>query len=488
MSSSDRPLVLWASALAVAGLGTWLMFDAMPGINWGIWTGAAAAVLFVFARKRTPTLVVLAFTATVLALGASITADPFISALIVLSVILYLGMAMLLSADATLSRITPVFAIPSPIVAFASAVTESFRRATDALQLVRSSRARSVVRGIAITLPVLVIFTLLLASADPVFAEWRDAIQELLESLAFIPRTIFFIGLLTIVLGAYGFAERNEVPPVRVAGERSAWLGTTERLILLGGVAILLWVFIAVQVSYLFGNLPQAAGSNMTFAEYARRGFAELTIVASISVLLILLGERYGKREKRGLTLGVTIALIVAVLFLLGSAFNRVLLYEQAYGFTTARLYAQSYMVVVTIVLLALAWELRGELDASRLFRTAGMAATLAFIVLIYWNHEAWIAGKNIDRFRESGQLDNRYLVRDLSLNAVPTLVGRLASIPEPARSDLRRALENQYKGRRNLFDNRWFEWNQRRSEARSALENLGTPGLLDQARPVSAP
>ena len=184
----------------------------------------------------------------------------------------------------------------------------------------------------------------------------------------------------------------------------------------------------------------------------------------------------------------MTIALIVAVLFLLGSAFNRVLLYEQAYGFTTARLYAQSYMVVVTIVLLALAWELRGELDASRLFRTAGMAATLAFIVLIYWNHEAWIAGKNIDRFRESGQLDNRYLVRDLSLNAVPTLVGRLASIPEPARSDLRRALENQYKGRRNLFDNRWFEWNQRRSEARSALENLGTPGLLDQARPVSAP
>ncbi|HMA21215.1 MAG TPA: DUF4153 domain-containing protein, partial [Gemmatimonadaceae bacterium] len=229
MSSSERPLVLWASALAVAGLGTWLMFDAMPGINWGIWTGAAAAVLFVFARKRAPTLVVLAFTATVLALGASITADPVMSALIVLSVILYLGMAMLLSADATLSRITPAFAVPSPIVAFASAVTESFRRATDALQLVRSSRARSVVRGIAITLPVLVIFTLLLASADPVFAEWRDAIQELLESLAFIPRTIFFIGLLTIVLGAYGFAERNEVPPVRVAGERSAWLGTTER-------------------------------------------------------------------------------------------------------------------------------------------------------------------------------------------------------------------------------------------------------------------
>lgn len=468
-----RLLTLWAAAGAVAAMGTWITYDAMPGLSWAIWTAAAAAGLFLFARDKSPTLIALAATAVVIAAGASITADEVLCLLILLGAILYLGLAMLLSSSSRISRLTPAFVIPAPIVAFASAVTESGRRAVEALHIVRSNRARSVVRGVVITLPVLTIFTLLLASADPVFAEWRDAIGDLLESWAFIPRTIFFIGLLVIALGAYGYAERNERPADHAPAQPSRWLGATEHLMLLCGVALLLWVFLAVQLSYLFGNLPRVAGSGMTFAEYARRGFAELTVVASMSVGLIIIGERYGKKERRPVVLAITIALIIAVLFLLGSAFNRVLLYEQAYGFTTARLYAQAYMIVLTIALLALAWEIRKDLDVSRLFRRLGAVATIAFLILVYWNHEAWIAEKNIDQIPDTGRLDSDYLVMDLSLNAVPTLVDRLPAIPEPQRSQLRDALEKRYRGRRRMFDRDWYEWNLRRNEARRALAHL---------------
>ena len=37
MGTRIRSLV-WAAALVVAAIGAWLMFDAMPGINWAIWT------------------------------------------------------------------------------------------------------------------------------------------------------------------------------------------------------------------------------------------------------------------------------------------------------------------------------------------------------------------------------------------------------------------------------------------------------------------
>ena len=349
----------------------------------------------------------------------------------------------------------------------------------------RSERARSVLRGVLITVPVVVIFALLLASADPTFAGWRDAIENLLTSWAFLPRTFFFIGMLAITLGAYGFAQREASQPLPVtpSAESPKWLGATERLILLGSVATLFWVFLAVQLSYLFGNLPDITGSGVTLADYARRGFAELTVVATASVILILVSERFGKTDGReGLLRLATIALIVGVLFLLVSAFNRVLLYEAAYGYTTARLYAQCYMIVVGVSLIALIWEIRGTIQPSRLFRVAGIVATIVFVGLVYWNHHAWIAERNIDRLATTGRLDVTYLTRDLSLDAVPTMTRRLPALPEPSRGDLQRALVSRYTGRARIFNRKWYEWNLRTNEAREALLGLGIK--LDGPRP----
>ena len=373
---------------------------------------------------------------------------------------------------------TAVFAIRAPVFAFVFALVESARRAVRVLNVVRSHRAQSVIRGIAITLPVVIIFALLLSAADPIFAAWRDVVDRILSSWSFLPRTIFFFGLLAIVLGAYGFALAASPSPATDSREPLAarqWLGSTERLFLLGGTAALFWIFLAVQLSYLFGNLPSIDGSGMTFAEYARKGFGELTVVASASIALILFGERFGKRdERRGMLRIVTLAVIVAVVLLLASAFKRVLLYEEAYGFTTARLYAQSYMVLVAFALGALGLEVRESLIPSRFFRRTLGAALVLFISLIYWNHESWIAGRNVDRFASTGKLDTVYLTRDLSPNALPALVSGLRTLPEPARTELHRAIVSRYSDPRRSEKRTWFEWNLRAAQARDALLTAG--------------
>ena len=472
-----RELTLWIAAAAVAALGTWVMFDARPGINWGIWTSAAAFGLLPFARRSTSgTLVALAVTASIIAFGAAITAAEFLHFLICLSVIVLLALEMLLSSDPETRRITPTFAVPAPIVAFVTAISEAVHRGLQALHLVRSEGARAVLRGLVITAPVVVIFALLLASADPIFAGWRDAIERLITNWEFLPRTIFFLGMMTIVLGAFGFAAREQTAPAIATPAKTPgkWLGATERLILLSSVAALFWIFLAVQLSYLFGNLPQVQGSGVTFAEFARRGFAELSVVASATFVLILVSERFGQTGRHANALRIaTLAVVVAVLFLLGSAFNRVLLYEQAYGFTIPRLYAQAYMLVVAAALVALGWEMRDDLDPARLFRRIGAIAISVFIVLLYWNHEAWIANRNIDRVAATSRLDTVYLTRDLSANAVPTLIQRLPSIPEPFRSELERALITRYQKRPGTFANQWFEWNYGRSAAEKALKEI---------------
>lgn len=477
IENERRETTIWAAALAVAALGTWVLYDAFPGINWGLWTTAAAMGLFLFLRPPLSSATVLpAAAAMIIAFGAAVTADEFMNFLTVLSVIVLLAFTMLLSPDPRVRRITGLFFISAPIVAFASALMEALSRVSNALRLVRSDRARSVLRGLIITVPVVIVFALLLSTADPIFADWRETLKNLIKDWEFLPRTIFFLALLTIALGAYGYAVYAEAKssPVSERAPRK-FFGPTERLMLLSSIALLFWIFLAVQLSYFFGNLPEVQGSGMTFAEYARRGFAELTVVATASVVLILVSERFGSADGRSGRLRIaTLAVLIGVLFLLGSAFNRVLLYEEAYGFTTARLYAQAYMLIVAVALLVLAWEMKGEIDPSRFFRRTFTTATVVFIVLLYWNHHAWIANRNIDRVASTGKLDIAYLTRDLALDAVPTLVERLPSIPEPLRSDLRRALVARYEKRpRYLFANEWYEWNMRRSAAREALQRI---------------
>jgi hypothetical protein len=148
-------------------------------------------------------------------------------------------------------------------------------------------------------------------------------------------------------------------------------------------------------------------------------------------------------------------------------------LYEDAYGFTTARLYAQSYMLVLAIALVALAVETRNELEVPRLFRRALVAATTIFVVLIYWNHSAWIANKNVDRLASTGKLDTSYLTRDLSFDAVPTLVERLPTIPEPFQNEIRTALKSRYAKQQRRFGKAWYEWNLRTAEAKKAFATL---------------
>ncbi len=470
-----EPRLLWATAAAVAGFGTWMLYDALPGINWVLWTGAAVAGLLVFSRPRrySPRSVLIMGGAPIVIAGAAaVTASPVLWALICLAIVFFLAMQMLLTPGLSPRSITARFAATAPLVALRIAAVQAMRRGVEATHLIRSTRARAWVRGLAITLPVLVGFALLLAGADPIFAAWRDAVGDLVASWEFVPRVAFFMALLVVVLGAYGYASIVSGSSPAMEGKApDRWLGSTERLILLAGVAALFWLFLAVQLGYLFGNLPRIPASGMTFAEYARRGFGELSIVASASALLIVVSERYGNDDGRERTLRLlTFAVIAAVLLLLGSAFRRVWLYEAAYGFTTARLYAQVYMYAVAVGLAMLSLEVARDFDAGRLFRRAAAAATILFIALTYWNHEAWIASRNMDRFASTGKLDVAYLTRGLSPDAIPAIAQRLPSLPEPMRSDIRRAVRERSAARNEGRQRAWFEWNLASSRARQAL------------------
>src|SRR5437867_947461 len=224
-AAKGEPRLLWATAAAVAGFGDWMLFDALPGINWVLWTGAAVAGLLVFTLPRghpPRSVLIMGGVPIVIAGAAAVTASPRISALICLAIVFFLAVQMLLTTSASLRSITARFAAIAPLAALRTAVIQTMRRGIEATNLIRSTRAREWVRGLALTLPVLIGFALLLAGADPVFAGWRDAVGDLLASWEFVPRVVFFVALLVVVLGAYGYAAIESGSSLTAEGKAPA--------------------------------------------------------------------------------------------------------------------------------------------------------------------------------------------------------------------------------------------------------------------------
>lgn len=286
------------------------------------------------------------------------------------------------------------------------------------------------VRGIVIALPILAVFAALLASADAVFSSELDTLLKFL-AIENLPQYIFRLAY--ILAGAYALAgvilhAASQSKDEKIAGERKPFvdpfLGFIEATVVLGGVALLFAAFVVVQFRYFFGGQANINVAGFTYAEYARRGFGELVIVAFFSLLLILgLGGITGRQNslQRRVFSGLSVAIVVLVMVMLVSAYQRLVLYETAYGFSRLRTY--THVALVWIGLLLATVVILEIFRQERTFAFAALLACLGFAIsLAVVNVDDLIVQENVRRAMQGQELDVPYLV-SLSTDSVPALV-----------------------------------------------------------------
>jgi hypothetical protein len=469
--------VTWTAALLTSAAGAALLFSAWPGINWAIWVSAASISVvlcrLVGGKPIELPLVVLLTWATVLSFGLAIRDNDMIRFFVVISDMMLLGLAVIAIGSESWSVLSAKLLVVVPFLAPFRAWRATAYEAADAPRSISSPKARSIIRGTLLSAPLVLILIVLLGSADPVIRWATDRIAAWLPDWSFPPRLLFFGFLLSVTLGANSISSRQIGAnlPSMPALARTSTIGLTEQRMMLWSAAVVLWLFVLLQVSYFIHPPPVAIDSGVTFAEYARRGFGELSFAATIVGAIILILE-YARpadateRDRRMLA-RLELALLVALELVLVSAFRRVILYEQAYGFTTGRLFPQAYMVAMSLVLIALAVEVtKGSISVSFGRRVAEIALGV-FTVLVFWNYEAWIVNRNIDRAAQSGKFDWYYANR-LSRDAIPTLVSRRAELPPDARV----GIEARLACARLPAERRWFEWNRSVRAADRALRS----------------
>ncbi len=339
-----------------------------------------------------------------------------------------------------------------------------------------------VLRGLLLALPVLGVFTLLLASADLVFAQTLAGLFRL-DVLLRLPEWGWRGGVvLSAAWGiagglAYALTRRDlAAGPDSIETElatlpRRIGIGVVEAATLLVLVDALFLAFGWLQWTYLFGGQANITAAGFTYADYARRGFFELLLVAVLTLGLLIGLQALTRRQTHGqarLFQVLSTVLIGLVGVLIATALQRMLLYEEAYGYTELRLYVHVFLVwlvgVFGLFLLAL-WTRPALFAGGCLVAALGFLATLNMI-----NPDATIARQNLARYAQSGKLDAYYLTH-LSVDAVPALLPALAQVRGEEREILRAHLYRQLQELDNNPDwQDWRAWNLARSDAYAML------------------
>jgi signal transduction histidine kinase len=322
----------------------------------------------------------------------------------------------------------------------------------------------AVLRTLAWSALLLVVFGALFGSADALLAEWWSSVLPDVTLGSGVLRGFVTVAVFGSVLGAAYLAlnppEVDPDPsPVRPLTHRFEWLAPVMV------VNAVFAAFLVAQAAVVFGGHDYVVRTTgLTYAEYSHQGFGQLSVATALTLLVIWAAARKVSRETWAdrmwlrVSLGLLCAQTLVVVF---SALHRMNVYQNAYGYTQLRLLVdvfEGWLGLLVVAVVAAGVVLR----ADWLPRFALISGVVALLGLAAVNPDAWIARHNIDRYHDTGHVDWTYL-RSLSQDAVPVL----ADLPEAERVCA-------LPGRRTSDDD-WLEWNLGRSRARDALHSVGS-------------
>lgn len=231
-------------------------------------------------------------------------------------------------------------------------------------------------------------------------------------------------------------------------------------------VNVVYLVFVILQFTYLFGAFEGALPEGMTYADYARRGFAELMLVAllnfGILMTILLYTENRGSSRLRLFQKGMLYILVICSIIILYSAFSRLTMYEEAYGFTYLRFLVHAFMLLLAVLMVIAGLRIHFErIPLAKCYIVFGLAA---YVAINYAGMDTYIAEKNIERYHIHQKMDT-YFLSSLSMDAVPVLIEFSRENPE-IQIDLRADYN-----RLNEREQAWWSFNLAEYRAHQALK-----------------
>jgi hypothetical protein len=257
----------------------------------------------------------------------------------------------------------------------------------------RRNPSSHTLRGLVLTALLVTVFLPLLISADQHFADLVDSITPTLPDLGTFPaRAIVFAVATCGVAGGIRVMQRPLAEPV-VPPARHTLTRTVEWALPLTVLVVLLASFVITQLAEVAqGREHVLSTAGLSYADYARAGFAQLLAVTALVIVCVAASVRWAPRTARPWLA----ALCLLALAIDASALLRLHLYADAYGLTRLRIAASTLAlwlgVVIVLTLVA------ASRKASWLPNAVALSAAIGLLALTAYNPDARIARTQLAR------------------------------------------------------------------------------------------
>ena len=259
--------------------------------------------------------------------------------------------------------------------------------------------------SLLVVVPVVIIVLLLLASADSIFGGLFKNIFNI--DLSFlrldevVTRVILFVILFFYLGSTIFFLTKIYPKEKRVKGESKEYKPLTLNMLLIS-LNIIYVVFDIIQINSL---LLHRVAKGFNYASYARSGFFQLMFITFINISIVLLSKKC-KEETKTKIMSIVMILLTYIINI--SAFYRMFLYEQAYGYTVLRLGVYAILITEAILFIpTIVYIINKKVNILNWYIIITIAV---YSIINCFSVDRVIAENNIERYARTGKIDLYYL------------------------------------------------------------------------------
>ena len=343
----------------------------------------------------------------------------------------------------------------------------------------KNKRIELIIVGVLITIPILFIILGLLMSADRFFAEVMNKLFMNIEQIFTADFMVKLFGrcILIIIIMIYLICVAYRILIRKDNQNTKSQFSLNVEPIIINTILTILNIvyalFSGVQLVYVFSGI--ADKFNFDFATYARQGFFQLMVIAFINFAIVIITNTNKKQEgKNKYTIIMNIAMCIFTVIIAVSAFSRMRLYEQEYGYTFLRLMV--YIILTTQIILTIPTIAYIINDKIKIIKTYFIVIISMYVLSNFINIDYVIAKNNVQRALDttnevSRKIDVGYLT-DLGTNAISEVIRLYQNIEDGQdKIKLNNYLFEQYN---DLKEKRtWQEFNISKLIMESKLKEL---------------
>ena len=337
----------------------------------------------------------------------------------------------------------------------------------------KTSASRAAI-GVLASVPLLAVIIGLLIRGDAAF----DGLVTLVfgQPLQVLEKLIvgFVFALLLI---AYAVGLKKGCQRIRQETVHTGFIDRTAVNAFLTALSVLYLIYLFSQSVYFFSAFRGLLPDDFSTAEYARRGFFEMSTIAAINFAVVTLAMWAIKRDDKGIgryTKGASVFIGAFTLVIIGTALSKMIMYIDTYGMTIKRIQTSMFMVFLAAVfVLLIAYILTKKVPVLKI------SLIIAAVILItagYIGINSMVGRYNIDAYY-SGKLAQIDVsaINDLGIEGIPSLI-RLTEDSDP---EVREKAEEYLMSNARVYFDAHYDWDTDTETFSAEKEELGSWNLL---------